>query len=42
MRSMKPARAALTLAATGTQVLTLRFLDKPVLNFDYMEFVRVP
>jgi hypothetical protein len=26
----------------GTQVLTLRFIDQPVLNFDYLEFVRVP
>jgi hypothetical protein len=25
----------------GVQVLTLRFLDKPVMNFDYMDFVRV-
>lgn len=25
----------------GRQVLTLRFLDQPVMNFDYMEFVRV-
>jgi hypothetical protein len=28
--------------SAGTQVLTLRFLDKPVLNFDHMDFVRVP
>jgi hypothetical protein len=28
--------------AAGTQVLTLHFIDQPVMNFDYMEFVRVP
>ncbi|MEO8561680.1 MAG: carbohydrate-binding protein [bacterium] len=28
--------------AVGTQVLTLHFIDQPVLNFDYMEFVPVP
>jgi hypothetical protein len=26
----------------GRQVLTLHFLDQPVMNFDYMEFVRLP
>jgi Carbohydrate binding module (family 6) len=25
----------------GVQVLTLRFLDKPVMNFDYMDFIKV-
>lgn len=28
--------------SAGTQLLTLHFIDQPVLNFDYMEFVRVP
>jgi hypothetical protein len=27
--------------SAGTQVLTLHFIDQPVLNFDYMEFVEV-
>jgi len=26
----------------GKHLLTLHFLDHPVMNFDYMEFVRVP
>lgn len=26
----------------GRQVLTLHFIDQPVFNFDYMDFVRVP
>ena len=26
----------------GKQLLTLHFIDQPVMNFDYMEFVRVP
>ena len=25
----------------GVQVLTLHFLDKPVMNFDYMDFIKV-
>ena len=28
--------------SAGTQVLTLHFIDQPVLNFDYLEFTRVP
>jgi len=28
-----------TLPEKGLQVLTLHFIDQPVMNFDYMEFV---